>query len=562
MTPSITFSRKYLGFALVFILGIPQGAIPSDLAIAQNSNSTATSAKFQPSSSLRIAQANTIIFVSPNGSDSNSGLSADQALRSITAAIARNPQAGAVIQLAEGNYTATTGEKFPLIIPAGVTLRGNPANQGLNVVISGGDRFVSPTFAPQNIAMLASNNTTIEGITLTNSNPRGYALWLESAKNVTITNNIFAKSTHDGVFLTGDVSANVSNNVFTQNGANGISALGTSTGQIQNNTFDNTGFGLAIGQKSQVAVIANRIVNNRGGIVISNLSTPTVRNNLIANNQENGLVILKDRNGQPTVNLGTTASPGQNIFQDNKQTDINNASGVTVVAIGNQIDPKRTQGSIEITQPTNPIAPPNTPINPIANISFSDVPSNYWAQAFIQELASRNIIKGFPDGSFKPNAPVTRAQFAAMLNQAIDKAPIRASINFADIPTNFWAAPAIQKAHTIGFMSGYPNNLFKPSENISRVQILVALANGFNYNPTQPAANILNTYSDSAAIPNYAKNSIAAATENRLVVNYPTLSTLNPNQPATRAEVAALIYQALVRSGKAQPINSPYIVAK
>jgi hypothetical protein len=232
------------------------------------------------------------------------------------------------------------------------------------------------------------------------------------------------------------------------------------------------------------------------------------------------------------------------------------------VAIGNQIDAKRTQGSIEITQPTSPITPPNTPINPIANISFSDVPSNYWAQAFIQELASRNIIKGFPDGSFKPNAPVTRAQFAAMLNQAIDKAPIRASINFADIPTNFWAAPAIQKAHTIGFMSGYPNNLFKPSENISRVQILVALANGFNYNPTQPAANILNTYSDSAAIPNYAKNSIAAATENRLVVNYPTLSTLNPNQPATRAEVAALIYQALVRSGKAQPINSPYIVAK
>jgi parallel beta-helix repeat protein len=558
----MTFSRKYLGLAFIFVLTIPHATFADDSAITQNHRLIATNPQSQPLQNLRIAQANTIIFVSPNGSDANSGLSADQALRSITAAIARNPQAGTVIQLAEGNYTAATGEKFPLIIPTGVTLRGNPANQGLNVVISGGDRFVSPTFAPQNIAMLASNNTTIEGITLTNSNPRGYALWLESAKNVTITNNIFAKSTHDGVFLTGDVSANVSNNVFTQNGANGISALGTSTGQIQSNTFDNTGFGLAIGQKSQVAVIANRIVNNRGGIVISNLSTPTVRNNLIANNQENGLTILKDRNGQPMVNLGTTASPGQNIFQDNKQADINNASGVTVVAIGNQIDAKRTQGSIEITQPTSPITPPNTPINPIANVSFSDVPANYWAQGFIQELASRNIIKGFPDGSFRPNAPVTRAQFAAMLNQAIDKAPIRASINFADIPNNFWAAPAIQKAHTIGFMSGYPNNLFKPSENISRVQILVALANGFNYNPTQPAANILNIYSDAAAIPNYAKNSIAAATENRLVVNYPTINTLKPNQPATRAEVAALIYQALVRSGKAQPITSPYIVVK
>ena len=562
MSSPMTFSRKYLGLTFIFILGISQATIPNDWAIAQDVDPIAIQSRVPSSQNLQIAQANTIIFVSPNGSDTNSGLSADQPLKSITAAIARNPQSGAVIQLADGNYATATGEKFPLIIPAGVTLRGNPANQGQSVVISGGDRFVSPTFAPQNIAMLASNNVRIEGITLTNTNPRGYALWLESSKNVTITNNTFANSTHDGVFLTGDVSANVSNNIFTKNGANGISALGTSTGQIQGNTFDNTGFGLAIGQKSTVAVLSNRIVNNRGGVVVSNISTPTFRNNLIANNQENGLVILKDRKGQPTVDLGTTENPGQNIFQNNKQADINNASGVTVVAIGNQLDPKRVQGSVDLVQPTTPITPPNTPTSPVANASFSDVPSNYWAQGFIQELASRNIIKGFPDGSFKPNAPVTRAQFAAMLNQAIDKVPIRASINFADIPANFWAAPAIQKAHIIGFMSGYPNNLFRPSENISRVQILVSLANGLNYAPTQPAPNILNIYSDSSAIPNYAQNSIAAATENRLVVNYPTLTTLNPNQPATRAEVAAFIYQALVRSGKAQPINSPYIVAK
>jgi parallel beta-helix repeat protein len=253
-----------------------------------------------------------------------------------------------------------------------VILRGNTSNQGKDIIISGGDRFISPTFARQNISMLVGDSARIEGVTLTNSNPRGYALWVESAQNVTIANNTFTKSTHDGVFLTGSTSANIINNIFIQNGANGISALGTSSGNIQSNTFYNTGFGLAIGQKSQVQVLSNRFIKNRGGIIVSNLSTPTFRNNLIADNQENGLTILKDRKGQPTVDLGTTTMLGQNIFQNNKQSDINNASGVKITAIGNQADPKRSQGAIELVAAKTPLASPITP-EPIIPIEVKPV---------------------------------------------------------------------------------------------------------------------------------------------------------------------------------------------
>lgn len=554
----MSLSRTSLRLAFLFTFGLSQIVTLTESAIAQNVTPANTTLPI----TLQVAQANVIIFVSPKGSDANSGLSADQPLRSLTAALNKNLQSGAIIQLASGTYSAETGEKFPLLIPAGVTLRGNSANQGQEIIVSGGNRFVSPTFAQQNIAVLAANGSRIEGITLTNKNPRGYALWLESAQNVTITNNTFANSTHDGVFLTGATSANISNNIFTKNGANGLSALGTSTGLIQSNTFDNTGFGLAIGQNSKVAVVSNRIVNNRGGIVVSNLSMPSFRNNLIANNQENGLVILKDRRGQPTVDLGTTSNPGQNIFQNNKQTDINNASGVTVVAIGNQVDPKRVQGSVDLVQPTSPITSPSTPTTPTAQVAFKDVPNNYWAQTFIQELASRNIIKGFPDGNFRPNDPVTRAQFAALLSQAMNRPTKRSNVTFADVASNFWAATAIQKAYTTGFMSGYSATTFRPNENISRVQILVSLANGSGYAPTKPANTTLQLYSDATTIPAYARNSVAAATENRMVVNYPNLKLLNPNQPATRAEVAAFIYQALVRSGQIQAIPSPYIVSQ
>ncbi len=198
-----------------------------------------------------------------------------------------------------------------------------------------------------------------------------------------------------------------------------------------------------------------------------------------------------------------------------------------------------------------------------AQTTFSDVSSNYWASSFIQELASRNVIKGFPDGSFRPNDPVTRAQFAAMIRQAFPNAPkVRSAINFTDVPTSYWGYEAIQTAYASGFLAGYPGGSFRPGENIPRAQSLVSLANGLQYASTAPADTTLQLFRDAADIPGYARGSIAAAAERRIVVNYPDVQLLNPNQVATRAEVAAFIYQALVSTGQVSAIQSPYIVGQ
>ncbi|MBD1931061.1 MULTISPECIES: S-layer homology domain-containing protein [Cyanophyceae] len=193
-------------------------------------------------------------------------------------------------------------------------------------------------------------------------------------------------------------------------------------------------------------------------------------------------------------------------------------------------------------------------------VSFSDVSSNYWARDFIVELARRDVIAGFPDGTFRPNDPVTRAQFAAMVRKAFDKANIRNPVNFSDVASNYWAYNAIRESYAMGFLSGYPGNVFRPGQNIPREQVLVSLANGLNYS-TSNVASSLQLYNDASSISNYARNSIAAATEKSIVVNYPTVRALNPTRNATRAEVAAFIYQALVSSGQVAAINSPYIVA-
>ncbi|MDY6897406.1 MAG: S-layer homology domain-containing protein [Cyanobacteriota bacterium] len=195
-----------------------------------------------------------------------------------------------------------------------------------------------------------------------------------------------------------------------------------------------------------------------------------------------------------------------------------------------------------------------------AQTSFYDVSSNYWAAPFIQELAQRGVIAGFPDGSFRPDAPVTRSQYAAMVRKAFNKRQERQGIDFVDVSRNYWAYNAIQEAYTTGFLSGYPGRVFRPTQNIPREQVLVSLSNGLDYVANNPQSTLA-YYNDAYNISSYARSPIAAATEKRLVVNYPNTKFLNPKGTATRADVAAYIYQALVSSNQANAINSPYIVA-
>ena len=161
------------------------------------------------------------------------------------------------------------------------------------------------------------------------------------------------------------------------------------------------------------------------------------------------------------------------------------------------------------------------------NTTFNDVSSNYWASSFISELSRRDIIAGFPDGSFRPDQNVTRAQFAAIVRKAFEKSPERNAINFTDVPANYWASSAIEEAYRTGFLSGYPGNRFQPEQNIPREQVLVSLASGLDYNSNN-STTLSQYYNDDNSISSYARSPIAAATERAIVVNYPNVKFLNP----------------------------------
>ena len=186
--------------------------------------------------------------------------------------------------------------------------------------------------------------------------------------------------------------------------------------------------------------------------------------------------------------------------------------------------------------------------------TFIDVPADYWAHDYIEGLAQSNIISGFPDGTFKPNDPVTRAQFAAILRQAFLQSQPATAQTFKDVPANYWATGAIASARSAGFLSGYPDNTFKPNDRILRVQALVSLANGLKY----PAGDSqsLSDYKDADTVPAYARPSITAAAQANLIVSYPAPDQISPNRAASRAEVAAFVYQALVEAGRIDPITT------
>ncbi|WP_158602172.1 S-layer homology domain-containing protein [Cohnella endophytica] len=119
-------------------------------------------------------------------------------------------------------------------------------------------------------------------------------------------------------------------------------------------------------------------------------------------------------------------------------------------------------------------------------IAFSDVASNFWASAEIRFAASNGLMIGYTDGSFKPNGDITRAEMAAMLARLAKlTGKTEASVvRFADVDGT-WAAGAIAQAAQAGFMKGYPDGSFKPNQTVTRAEAVTIFNRVANRGPLQ-----------------------------------------------------------------------------
>ena len=486
------------------------------------------------------------LYVNPvTGNDANTGSRSDP-LKTITRAL-KQAKTSTIIQLASGTYSTANGEVFPLVIAPGVLVVGNEANKGQETIITGSGEYQSPSFGIQNITLLLLGDASLLGVTVINPGSKGTGAWIESSIP-TVANSTFKDCTREGIFITGNSKPGIVDNLFINSKVCGLVIAKNSKGEVLRNVFQNNALGIAISDFAAPLVANNQLLANGTAIALSRDAKPVLRRNLITSNTQGGLLIA----GNATPDLGSPQDPADNIFREQGKFDLQNVTDQKIISVGNQLSIPQVIGAIDFIAATA-----DTPSQIGVSSRFADLEGN-WAAAFVEALVSKDIINGFPDGTFQPATPVNRAQYAALITKTFQLPESNQLDKFKDVKSDFWAAKAIASASDRGFLKGFPDGTFRPGNNITKIQAIVSIVNGLNLSGGNP--NVLMVYRDRAQIPSYATNATTVATQKLLVVNYPQPDQLEPLREITRAEIAVLIYQALVATGQENPLPSAYIV--
>jgi len=175
-----------------------------------------------------------------------------------------------------------------------------------------------------------------------------------------------------------------------------------------------------------------------------------------------------------------------------------------------------------------------------SKIVFSDI-SGHWAESRIKEAVKIGFATGYKNGTFKPNATITRAEFATLLNNAM-KNQNTATINLKDVKENDWFYNQIQKAVAVGFFSGYEDNTFRPNNPITRQEVAKVINSTIATGSIDgDGATILSDYS---LIQDWAKPSVNIAFNKSYIMGYPE-RLYKPTKALTRAEAVKIIYEIL-----------------
>jgi hypothetical protein len=266
-------------------------------------------------------------------------------------------------------------------------------------------------------------------------------------------------------------------------------------------------------------------------------------------------------NGNGAVNLGAGAVAGAaGLSGLVPKTAPDATAGSVVPTADGTIEPETQASASPVPVPSaavTPPAPPKATESPSVDKPgeakfFSDVPKASAIAPYIAAMSSRGIIGGFGDNTFKPDAPVTRAQFAGMVTRAFEKPRVLSKMAFTDV-TDAKLQTAVDEAIETGFMKGYPKGLFVPDKQISFAELQTALVTGMKLSPKGDPAEVLGKFSDSADVPNWATKQVTAAIESGITL--PKATVLDAKKVATRADAAILIHQALVKEGKVPAIK-------
>lgn len=201
---------------------------------------------------------------------------------------------------------------------------------------------------------------------------------------------------------------------------------------------------------------------------------------------------------------------------------------------------------------------------------YKDLPADHWAYKQIQTLTDFNVVVGYPDENYRPDANVSRAEFATMVIKALDQqnAELKSTVYFKDLPQDHWAWGMVERAVMFDLLKGNPDGSFDPNGNVSRGHAISVVVNALTTETISKdkAVEILeNQYTDYKQIPDWLVIASGKAEILGLVVVPPTLKgTIATERPATRAELAAFLVKMMEQAklnpnAKLKEVMSPKI---
>jgi hypothetical protein len=187
-----------------------------------------------------------------------------------------------------------------------------------------------------------------------------------------------------------------------------------------------------------------------------------------------------------------------------------------------------------------------TAVTPATTPTFSDVSAAYWAYDAIGNLSELGYISGYPDGAFRPDQPITRAEVAAIMDKMLKLTPYTPKGQvFNDVNPDDWFYQAVETANHAGIEIGYHDGTFHPNAPISRQEIACVLVQALG--KAQLADSLANTvtkFVDNSSIAWWSRGFVSVEVQQGIVSGYPD-GTFLPKVDTTRAEACAMIVNFL-----------------
>ncbi len=153
---------------------------------------------------------------------------------------------------------------------------------------------------------------------------------------------------------------------------------------------------------------------------------------------------------------------------------------------------------------------------PASEIKFTDIDSSHWAYTSVSYLASNFILNGYLDGSFKPDNNITRAEFAKIIVSATNTLTPDATSSFKDVSSDDWYYSYVSTAYDKGYITGYPDGSFRPNDNITRADICTIVNRVLKASASENTKRFI----DDSEIPSYAKDSVYALSAKGVINGY------------------------------------------